>query len=63
MRPLIIDSTIAIWEAVKKRLLPTPAKFHYNFTIRELARVFQGICGVAQKGANFNVIQKCLNTQ
>jgi dynein heavy chain len=47
MRPLIIDSTIAIWDTVKRKLLPTPAKFHYTFTIRELARVFQGICNVA----------------
>jgi len=47
MRPYLIDATITIWEAVKRRLLPTPTKFHYTFTIRELARVFQGICGVA----------------
>jgi len=40
MRPYLIDATISIWEAVKKSLLPTPAKFHYTFTIRELARVF-----------------------
>jgi len=47
MRPLLIDATISIWDAVKRKLLPTPSKFHYTFTIRELARVFQGICGVA----------------
>jgi len=40
MRPYLIDATISIWEAVKKRLLPTPTKFHYTFNIRELARVF-----------------------
>jgi dynein heavy chain len=61
MRPLLIDSTVSIWDTVKRKLLPTPAKFHYTFTIRELARVFQGICNVAQKGAKYGVIQKCLN--
>ena len=47
MRVPLIDATITIWDAVKRRLLPSPAKFHYTFTIRELARVFQGICKVA----------------
>ena len=60
MRPFLIDATIAIWDAVKKRLLPTPQKFHYVFTIRELARVFQGICTVAQK-SEYKVIANCLN--
>jgi len=40
MKGLLIDATISIWETVAKKLLPTPAKFHYLFTIRELARVF-----------------------
>jgi dynein heavy chain len=48
MKTLMIDATIAVWETVGKRLLPTPAKFHYLFTIRELARVFGGIAKVAQ---------------
>lgn len=47
MKSYLIDATISIWDAVKRRLLPTPTKFHYTFNIRELSRVFQGICGVA----------------
>ena len=47
MKTLLIDATIQVWETVGKRLLPTPAKFHYLFNIRELARVFGGICKVA----------------
>lgn len=60
MKTHLIDATISIWDMVKRRLLPTPAKFHYTFTIRELARVFQGICGVAQKH-EYKVIEKCSN--
>jgi len=56
MRGHLIEATIALWEAVAKKLLPTPAKFHYLFNIRELARVFGGICKVAQQ-AEFKVIQ------
>lgn len=60
MKSYLIDATIAIWDAVKRRLLPTPQKFHYVFTIRELARVFQGICTVAAQ-PEYKVIQNCLN--
>jgi len=49
MRPFLIDATIVLWEQVARKLLPTPTKFHYQFNIRELARVFGGICAVAQK--------------
>ena len=49
MKGPLIDATIVLWEQVKRRLLPTPAKFHYIFNIRELSRVFQGICAVASK--------------
>ena len=58
MRMPLIDATITLWDTVRKRLLPTPAKFHYVFTIRELSRVFQGICAVAQKH-EYQVIKKC----
>jgi len=56
MRPFLIDATIGIWDAVRRRLLPTPTKFHYSFNIRDLARIFGGICRVVQQH-QYKVIQ------
>lgn len=47
MRSYLIEATISVWEAAARKLLPTPTKFHYNFNIRELARVFGGLARVA----------------
>jgi len=62
MKGYLVDATIAIWDVTKRRLLPTPAKFHYTFTIRELARVFSGLCAVVQK-PDYEVIKKSLNVK
>jgi dynein heavy chain len=62
MKSFIIDATIAIWDVTRKRLLPTPTKFHYSFNIRDLARVFGGICRVIQQH-QYKVIQNCSNVR
>ncbi|KDO29332.1 hypothetical protein SPRG_05868 [Saprolegnia parasitica CBS 223.65] len=39
----LTNTTIHVWSFMRKTLLPTPQKFHYIFTMRDLARVFQGL--------------------
>ena len=35
----LVPATITLWSRVAARMLPTPAKFHYLFNMRELSKV------------------------
>ncbi|GMH70086.1 hypothetical protein TrRE_jg13191 [Triparma retinervis] len=38
----MVDATISLFNTIVAELLPTPAKSHYTFNLRDLAKVFQG---------------------
>jgi len=38
-----VAATIEIYQKISQDLLPTPAKFHYTFNLRDISKVFQGL--------------------
>jgi dynein heavy chain len=42
-----VNMVIDVYNVVKKKLKPTPAKSHYTFNLRDVSKVFQGICGAS----------------
>lgn len=39
----MVEATVDIYQTITVELLPIPAKSHYTFNVRDLAKVFQGV--------------------
>jgi dynein heavy chain len=52
IQKVLIETVIEVYETIKTNLLPTPKKSHYTFNLRDISKVFQGICNASLKYCN-----------
>lgn len=39
----LVKATVEMYNTIRRELLPTPAKSHYTYNMRDMSKVFQGI--------------------
>jgi dynein heavy chain len=37
----VVSATVQVYQTIRAELLPTPAKSHYTYNMRDLSKVFQ----------------------
>ena len=47
--PALVETVLHVYNAVKTDLRPTPTKSFYTFNLRDISKVFQGICSASDK--------------
>ena len=45
----IVEATQCVYKNVEVKLKPTPIKSHYTFNLRDMSKIFQGVCAAHQK--------------
>ena len=45
----IVNATMDVYKGVEEALKPTPTKSHYTFNLRDMSKIFQGLCAAHNK--------------
>jgi len=53
--PKIMEMTLHVYSAVLKQLLPMPSKSHYTFNLRDISKIFLGLCSAYIKTTNEDI--------